>query len=88
MDIAEQYKYDTMFSTLSTEGWGILKDRLLEMYTQQNNVLSIPDEKIFWQQRGSLSMLHFMIEIEQVLQNEVIQINSQRGEEEEDNSDD
>ena len=53
MDIAEQHKYDTMFSTLSTEGWGIIKDRLLEMYTQQNNVLSIPDEKIFWQQRGS-----------------------------------
>lgn len=87
MDMSEQHKYDTMFSTLSTEGWGILRDRLLEMYTQQNNVLSIPDEKIFWQQRGSLSMLHFMIEIEQVLQNELAQINAEE-KEEEDNSND
>ena len=73
MDKDTQQSYDKMFDTLSTEGWGIIKQRLLEMYAQQNNLLNIQDEKTFWQQRGALGMLHLMIEFENVLKNEVEQ---------------
>ncbi|HAI40568.1 MAG TPA: hypothetical protein DCM40_21935 [Maribacter sp.] len=73
MDKEVQESYDKMFDTLSTEGWGIIKQRLLEMFAQQNNLLNIQDEKTFWQQRGALGMLHLMIEFENVLKNEVEQ---------------
>ena len=73
MDKEVQESYDKMFDTLSTEGWGIIKQRLLEMYAQQNNLLNIQDEKTFWQQRGALGMLHLMIEFENVLRNELEQ---------------
>jgi hypothetical protein len=73
MDKEVQESYDKMFDTLSTEGWGIIKQRLLEMFAQQNNLLNIQDEKTFWQQRGSLGMLHLMIEFENVLRNELEQ---------------
>ena len=73
MDKEVQESYDKMFDTLSTEGWGIIKQRLLEMYAQQNNLLNIQDEKTFWQQRGALGMIHLMIEFETVLQNELEQ---------------
>ena len=73
MDKEVQESYDKMFNTLSTEGWGIIKQRLLEMYAQQNNLLNIQDEKTFWQQRGALGMIHLMIEFETVLKNELEQ---------------
>ena len=73
MDKEVQESYDKMFDTLSTEGWGIIKQRLLEMFAQQNNLLNIQDEKTFWQQRGALGMLHLMIEFENVLRNELEQ---------------
>jgi hypothetical protein len=73
MDKEVQESYDKMFDTLSTEGWEIIKQRLLEMFAQQNNLLNIQDEKTFWQQRGSLGMLHLMIEFENVLRNELEQ---------------
>ena len=73
MDREVQESYDKMFDTLSTEGWGIIKQRLLEMYAQQNNLLNIQDEKTFWQQRGALGMIHLMIEFETVLKNEIEQ---------------
>ena len=73
MDKEVQESYDKMFDTLSTEGWGIIKQRLLEMYAQQNNLLNIQDEKTFWQQRGALGMIHLMIEFETVLKNEIEQ---------------
>ena len=73
MDKEVQESYDKMFDTLSTEGWGIIKQRLLEMYAQQNNLLNIQDEKTFWQQRGALGMIHLMIEFENVLRNELEQ---------------
>lgn len=73
MDKEVQESYDKMFDTLSTEGWGIIKQRLLEMFAQQNNLLNIQDEKTFWQQRGALGMLHLMIEFENVLKNELEQ---------------
>jgi hypothetical protein len=41
------------------------------MFNNQNNVLAIGDEKAFWQMRGSLGMLHLMIEFENVLQAEL-----------------
>ena len=73
MDKEVQESYDKMFDTLSTEGWGIIRQRLLEMFAQQNNLLNIQDEKTFWQQRGALGMLHLMIEFENVLKNELEQ---------------
>ena len=73
MDKEVQESYDKMFDTLSTEGWGIIRQRLLEMFAQQNNLLNIQDEKTFWQQRGALGMLHLMIEFESVLKNELEQ---------------
>ena len=73
MDKEVQESYDKMFDTLSTEGWGIIKQRLLEMFAKQNNLLNIQDEKTFWQQRGALGMLHLMIEFENVLKNELEQ---------------
>ena len=73
MDKEVQESYDKMFDTLSTEGWEIIKQRLLEMFAQQNNLLNIQDEKTFWQQRGALGMLHLMIEFENVLRNELEQ---------------
>ena len=63
--------YDKMFETLATEGWGLIRERLVEMYEQQNNIMSIADEKSFWQQRGSLGMLHLIIELESVLEGEL-----------------
>ena len=73
MDKDTQQSYDKMFDTLATEGWSIMRQRLLEMFAQQNNLLNIQDEKTFWQQRGALGMLHLMIEFENVLKNEVEQ---------------
>ena len=62
-----------MFETLATEGWELIRERLIEMYNQQNNVMSIADEKGFWQQRGALGMLHLMIELESVFEGELEQ---------------
>ena len=62
-----------MFDTLSSEGWQVIRERLLEMFAQQNNLVNIQDEKTFWQQRGAIGMLHLMIEFETVLRNEVQQ---------------
>jgi hypothetical protein len=73
MDKEVQQNYDKMFDTLSSEGWQIIRERLLEMFAQQNNLLNIQDEKTFWQQRGAIGMLHLMIEFETVLRNEVQQ---------------
>jgi|TARA_R100001594_G_scaffold15475_10_gene32471 hypothetical protein len=73
MDSEIRQSYDKMFNTLSTEGWQIIRERLIEMFNQQNNLLSIPDEKTFWQQRGAIGMLHLMIEFETVLKNELDQ---------------
>ena len=63
MDSEIRQSYDKMFNTLSTEGWQIIRERLIEMFNQQNNLLSIPDEKTFWQQRGAIGMLHLMIDL-------------------------
>tara|TARA_R100000152_G_C6696518_1_gene126930 strand:- start:408 stop:647 length:240 start_codon:yes stop_codon:yes gene_type:complete len=73
MDKEVQESYDKMFDTLSSEGWGIIKQRLIDMFNQQNNLLNIQDEKTFWQQRGALGMIHLMIEFENVLKNELEQ---------------
>ena len=73
MDSEIRQSYDKMFNTLSTEGWQIIRERLIEMFNQQNNLLSIPDEKTFWQHRGAIGMLHLMIEFETVLKNELDQ---------------
>jgi hypothetical protein len=62
-----------MFETLATEGWGLVRERLVEMYNQQNNVMAIADEKGFWQQRGALGMLHLIIELESVFERELEQ---------------
>ena len=43
----ERQTYDKMFETLATEGWGLIRERLVEMYDQQNNVMAIADEKGF-----------------------------------------
>jgi hypothetical protein len=69
----EKQIYDKMFETLATEGWELIRERLIEMYNQQNNVMSIADEKGFWQQRGALGMLHLMIELESVFEGELEQ---------------
>jgi hypothetical protein len=69
----EKQIYDKMFETLSTEGWELIRERLVEMYNQQNNILSIGDEKGFWQQRGALGMLHLMIDLEAVFERELEQ---------------
>jgi hypothetical protein len=73
MDKEVQESYDKMFDTLSSEGWGIIRQRLIDMFNQQNNLLNIQDEKTFWQQRGALGMIHLMIEFENVLKNELEQ---------------
>ena len=73
MDKEVQESYDKMFDTLSSEGWEIIRQRLIDMFNQQNNLLNIQDEKTFWQQRGALGMLHLMIEFESVLKNELEQ---------------
>jgi|TARA_R100000479_G_scaffold39076_1_gene17472 hypothetical protein len=73
MDAEIKQSYDKMLDTLSTEGWQIIRERLIDMFNQQNNLLSISEEKTFWQQRGSLGMLHLMIEFETVLKNEIEQ---------------
>ena len=65
--------YDEMFDTLSSEGWQLIRQRLIDMFNQQNNIQNIQDEKTFWQQRGALGMLHLMIEFESVLKNELEQ---------------
>ena len=69
----ERQTYDKMFETLATEGWGLIRERLVEMYDQQNNVMAIADEKGFWQQRGALGMLHLIIELESVFERELEQ---------------
>tara|TARA_R100000306_G_C4358843_1_gene134212 strand:+ start:927 stop:1166 length:240 start_codon:yes stop_codon:yes gene_type:complete len=73
MDKDMQQSYDKMFETLSSEGWQIIRERLIEMFGQQNNLLAISDEKTFWQQRGAIGMLHLMIEFDNVLKNELQQ---------------
>jgi len=77
----EHQVYGKMFETLATEGWGLIRERLVEMYEQQNNIMSIADEKGFWQQRGSLGMLHLIIEMESVFEGEL-----ERAKEEEEDS--
>ena len=84
MDIETRKPYDKIFETLNTEGWGLIQTRLVDMFNQQNNVLNIPDEKLFWQQRGSLGMLHLMIDLEQVIKTEVDQIEQQEEDDEND----
>ena len=71
MDNSEIQKYEKMIETLHSEGWDLIRNRLIEMFNNQNNVLAIGDEKAFWQMRRSLGMLHLMIEFENVLQAEV-----------------
>ena len=73
IDVDTHKIYDEMFGTLNTEGWKHIRQRLVEMFNQQNNVLAIGDEKTFWQQRGSLGMLHLIIEFEDVLKKELEQ---------------
>ena len=73
MDRDLKQKYTKMFETLSTEGWTLIRERLVEMYEQQNNLMSIADEKGFWQQRGALGALHLIIELEAVFESEVEQ---------------
>tara|TARA_R110000851_G_scaffold6021_6_gene24518 strand:+ start:1530 stop:1769 length:240 start_codon:yes stop_codon:yes gene_type:complete len=73
MDTELKQSYDKMLDTLSTEGWQIIRERLVDMFNQQNNLLAISEEKTFWQQRGSLGMLHLMIEFEEVLKGELAQ---------------
>ena len=65
MDIDTEQNYNKMLDTLGTEGWGIIRERLIDMFNQQNNLLSISEEKTFWQQRGALGMLHLIIEFEE-----------------------
>ena len=84
MDIETRKTYDKIFETFNTEGWGLIQTRLVDMFKQQNNVLNIPDEKLFWQQRGSLGMLHLMIDLEQVIKTEVDQIEQQEEDDEND----
>jgi hypothetical protein len=43
------------------------------MFNAQNNILAIGDEKSFWQARGSLGMLHLIIEFEDALRAETAQ---------------
>ena len=71
MDNSEIQKYEKMIETLHSEGWDLIRNRLIEMFNNQNNVLAIGDEKAFWQMRGSLGMFHLMIEFENVLQAEL-----------------
>jgi len=71
VDNSEIQKYEKMIETLHSEGWDLIRNRLIEMFNNQNNVLAIGDEKAFWQMRGSLGMLHLMIEFENVLQAEL-----------------
>jgi|TARA_Y100000296_G_C5173856_1_gene258858 hypothetical protein len=69
----DRQRYNKMFETLSTEGWNLIRERLVEMYEQQNNIMSIADEKGFWQQRGALGVLNLIIELEAVFEAEVEQ---------------
>jgi hypothetical protein len=71
VDNNEIQKYEKMIETLHSEGWDLIRNRLVEMFNNQNNVLAIGDEKAFWQMRGSLGMLHLMIEFENVLKAEL-----------------
>jgi len=71
VDNSEIQKYEKMIETLHSEGWDLIRNRLIEMFNNQNNVLAIGDEKAFWQMRGSLGMLHLMIEFENVLKAEL-----------------
>ena len=73
MDIDERKDYDKMFETFATEGWKLLQKRFLEMFNNANNLFAIADEKAFWQQRGSLGMLQFFIELESVVTGELEQ---------------
>lgn len=82
MNIEERQNYDKMFETFSTEGWKLLQKRFVEMFTEANNLFSISDEKMFWQQRGSLGMLQFFIELEAVVTNERDQAESEEVEDE------
>jgi hypothetical protein len=82
MNIEERQNYDKMFETFSTEGWKLLQKRFVEMFTEANNLFSISDEKMFWQQRGSLGMLQFFIELEAVVTNERNQAESEEVEDE------
>ena len=82
MNIEERQNYDKMFETFSTEGWKLLQKRFVEMLTEANNLFSISDEKMFWQQRGSLGMLQFFIELEAVVTNERDQAESEEVEDE------
>jgi hypothetical protein len=73
MDTEEILKYEKMFETLHSEGWDLIRNRLVEMFNAQNNILAIGDEKSFWQARGSLGMLHLIIEFEDALRAETAQ---------------
>ena len=46
MDNSEIQKYEKMIETLHSEGWDLIRNRLIEMFNNQNNVLAIGDEKL------------------------------------------
>ena len=52
MDITERQNYEKMFVTFDTEGWGLLRERFIEMFNTSNNLFVISDEKAFWQTSG------------------------------------
>ena len=82
MTIEERQNYDKMFETFSTDGWKLVQKRFLEMFQEANNLFTITDEKMFWQQRGSVGMLQFFIELEAVVTNERTQAESDEIEDE------
>jgi|TARA_R100000093_G_scaffold70044_2_gene42673 hypothetical protein len=77
LDIDERQNYDKMFETFNTEGWSLIQARFAEMFNQGNNIFTIPDEKTFWQQRGSLGMLQVFIELEDVVKSELEHLENQ-----------
>tara|TARA_Y100000401_G_C8305205_1_gene216492 strand:+ start:769 stop:1029 length:261 start_codon:yes stop_codon:yes gene_type:complete len=84
MDITERQNYEKMFVTFDTEGWRLLRERFIEMFNTSNNLFVISDEKAFWQTRGSLGMLQFFIELEDIVKNELEQAEKDETEDNED----
>tara|TARA_R110000824_G_scaffold281420_1_gene469704 strand:+ start:165 stop:431 length:267 start_codon:yes stop_codon:yes gene_type:complete len=81
MDTEEILKYEKMFEALHSEGWGLIRERLVDMFNAQNNVLAISDDKSFWQARGALGMLHLIIEFESALKAETASAENEAEEE-------
>ncbi len=77
LDTDERRSYDKMFETFNTEGWSIIRQRFVDMFNQGNNIFAIPDEKTFWQQRGSLGMLQVFVELEDVVKSELENLENQ-----------